>query len=343
MTPPTFHVNNVVVAYIEGIVMKNKIWISLCLLAVSAMTLCSCEYLAIRAAADKQASIKRLPSAENADALFWKILHNGDYAEIEGALNTLTAAYIDNPSDATTAAHIGWLHIWRLSERSRLDKVPPSIINDATLARRFFEEAVALKPEDARFLGFLGSATLAEGSIHKNEKEIREGYYTLRHSIDAWPEFNLFTAGYVLSRTPADSPQFKEGLDWQWKNADLCAGETVDRNNPSFKKYMALETTTGNKRVCWNSWIAPHNFEGFFMNMGDMLVKAGNWQTAQQVYANARLSKTYSSWTYKDELESRIKNAEENGEKFRRLDTAVQSDQKMMISSSHACMACHKN
>jgi len=39
---------------------------------------------------------------------------------------------------------------------------------------------------------------------------------------------------------------------------------------------MSKKTKEGKKRVCWNSWIAPHNFEGFFLNMGDMLVKSGD-------------------------------------------------------------------
>src|SRR6185503_12812995 len=118
-------------------------------------------------------------------------------------------------------------------------------------------------------------------------------------------EFNLFTAGYVMSRLPASSPRFKEGLEWEWRNLDVCIGERIDRANPDYAKYMALETRQGIKRVCWNSWIAPHNLEGFFLNMGDMLVKSGDWQTAQKIYANARLSKTYASWKYPSVLEER--------------------------------------
>jgi hypothetical protein len=32
----------------------------------------------------------------------------------------------------------------------------------------------------------------------------------------AWLELNLFTAGFVMSRLPPDSPQFREGLV-QWR------------------------------------------------------------------------------------------------------------------------------
>jgi hypothetical protein len=87
-------------------------------------------------------------------------------------------------------------------------------------------------------LGFFGAATLAEGTIHKDEKLIRGGYYILVESIHAWPEFNYFTAGFVMSPMPADSAQFQEGLEWQWRNLEECVNEKVDRKNPDYAKYM---------------------------------------------------------------------------------------------------------
>ncbi len=84
----------------------------------------------------------------------------------------------------------------------------------------------------------------------------------------------------------------------------------IERTHPDYSPYMVKETTEGRKRVCWNSWIAPHNFEGFFLNMGDMLGKSGDWQTAQKIYSNARLSRTYPVWTYRPVLEDRIARAQ---------------------------------
>jgi hypothetical protein len=153
----------------------------------------------------KPASPSRTELARQADAVFWQTLHGGRYDDTGKALEIQTAAYLENPGDATTAAHAGWLHIWRLAESSRLPQVPATITVDAVMARKYFEEAVRLQPGDARFQGFLGSATLAEASIHKDEKLTRRGYYILLDSVAAWPEFNLFTAGYSLSRLPADS------------------------------------------------------------------------------------------------------------------------------------------
>jgi hypothetical protein len=103
---------------------------------------------------------------------------------------------------------------------------------------------------------------------------------------------------------------------------------------------MSSETKEGQKRVCWNSWIAPHNFEGFFLNMGDMLVKSGDWQTAQKIYANAKLSRDYNSWKFQDVLEDRIKQAQSNVAVFNAPNET--SKTKMMINSEFSCMGCHQ-
>ena len=150
----------------------------------------------------------------------------------------------------------------------------------------------------------------------------------------------MFTGGFVFSRLPADSPRFRQGLEWQWRTLDICIGGRLDRANPDYTPYMGLETRTGKKRACWNSWIAPHNLEGFFLNMGDMLVKAGDWRTAQKIYANAKLPKEYATWAYRAALDERIAQAEANVARFRAAETSP--GPRMMIDSEFACMACHR-
>jgi hypothetical protein len=315
-----------------------------CAAALLAATLAGCSYMAVRSAPAKKASESRTEASLKADELFWQTLHSGRYEEIPASLNALKGAYLSNPNDAVTAAHIGWMHIWRLAEGSRLDRVAPTITDDAILARRYFQEAVQLNPNEARYLGFLASATMTEGSIHKDEKVTRRGSFLMQDAIRAWPEFNLFTAGYGASRLSPESERFKQALEWQWQTLDLCAGEKIDRANPVFRRYLSLVTTEGPKRACWNSWIAPHNFEGFFLNMGDMLVKSGDWQIAQKIYTNAKSSPTYAQWKFRDVLEARIADAQANVEIFNAAqDNADKARRRIMIASPFACMACHQS
>jgi hypothetical protein len=313
------------------------------MVAAAATLLGGCAFMAEQTAPAKQAGNSRTEIAQRADALFWNTFHGGDYDGIARAMEAVKGAYLQSPTDPVSAAHVGFLHVWRIAERARLDATPPSITDDSALARRYFGEALALHPTEARYQGFLATTMLAEASIHKDERLRRRGYYAMLDAVDAWPEFNLFTAGYVLSNRPPESAHFKQGLEMQWRTLDLCSGTAVDRRNPEFSSYMHLETQTGPKRVCWNSWIAPHNFEGFFLNMGDMLVKAGDWAIAQKIYANAKLSGTYTGWKHRAVLESRIEQAQANVAAFNAPSRGKASgDAVMMVNSRFACMGCHQ-
>ena len=86
----------------------------------TAATLAGCGYFAVMVTPEKQASTAQTPRAKEADEYFWRTLHAGKYDELTPLITALTAAYLENPHDATIAAHLGFAHIWRLSERNRL-------------------------------------------------------------------------------------------------------------------------------------------------------------------------------------------------------------------------------
>ncbi|MGV3538788.1 MAG: tetratricopeptide repeat protein [Rufibacter sp.] len=300
----------------------------------------SCERLALFTSEKKRPSKEQTPLQLEANQYFWQQYHAGAYDSIPEVINRLTAAYLENPNDFLTTAHLGFTHMWALSERSR-KPLNPEITNHAVLAQKYFKEAYQLNPSDARVHGFLASTYLAEGKIDKDDRKTVEGYFMMKRAIQQWPEFNYFTGGYVLSQLPKDHPRFKEALEWQWKNLDVCACEKVDRKTVAYAQYLPQETKTGEKRACWNSWIAPHNFEGFFLNMGDMLVKNGDWETAIKAYQNAKLSTTYQEWPYKEVLEKRIKNAKENVVHFNQP-VLGDDDRTIMVNSSFSCTGCHQ-
>jgi hypothetical protein len=297
--------------------------------------------LAVWLAPPKTASNVQTEAAKRANEKFWAALHGGRYEELPAVIEALTGAYLENPRDPETAAHIAFSHIWFANERARLDKPSARITEHFLLARRYFAEAVRLAPADERFKGFLATMELVEAKIHGDEKLLRRGYFDLMAAVDGWPEFNLFTAGYVFSGLPYTDPIYAEALAYQWRNLDACADQKIDRRTADITKFIGLETTTGRKRACWNSTIAPHNFEGFFLNMGDMLVKQGDVGTARRVYANARLSRTYSQWPYRRVLEERIAQAEENVALFRNPKDS-EKIRTPMIHSAFACMGCHQ-
>jgi hypothetical protein len=291
---------------------------------------------------------ERAPLAVMADSLFWRIFHAGAYDQIPRAMRVLKAAYLQDPSDHRTAAHVGYLHAWQLAERARLDSARPEITDHAVLARRYFDQASARGgKEDPRLLGFGAVFRMTEGDIHRDETLWADGLARGRRAIDAWPEFNWFTLGYVLSARPDTSALFHEALEMQWKTMAACSRTAIDRADPRPEVALAAESTDTDvrrRRACWNSWIAPHNLEGFFLNMGDMLVKAGDWRTAQKIYRHAQAMRSYSSWPFRNVLEERIRDAERNVSIFRRgtIDGRPTGDPAIMVRSSFACTACHQ-
>ncbi|MGO8993462.1 MAG: hypothetical protein ACLQVI_09035 [Polyangiaceae bacterium] len=297
--------------------------------------------IAVASAPSKKVAASRDPATNVADDLFWQTFHGGHYDAIQPAIEAMTEVYVRTPRDAVTAARIGWLHTWRVAERARNPSAPATITDDVVLAKKYFREASMLVPSDARYLGFLATQVLAEAHIDQDERETREGYFMLLDAVKAWPEFNLFTAGYVVSDAPVESAQFKAGLEQQWRNLDVCVDEPFSRTAPDYARYMALDTKVGPKRACWNSWIAPHNIEGFFLNMGDMLVRSGDWRTAVAIYGNAKASREYSSWKFQGVLEQRIAHAKENVGRFNHPESVAEA--VIMLDSTFACMACHQD
>ena len=126
------------------------------------------------------------------------------------------------------------------------------------------------------------------------------------------------------------------------------AKSLIGKNQEIIFKIMLDKENSGdihNKRACWNSWIAPHNVEGFYMNMGDMLVKKGDWEKAIEIYQLAKDVPQYDTWDFKETLEKRIVNAEKNVNNFHeKLNGAEKNelDNVMLVNSSISCMSCHK-
>jgi hypothetical protein len=211
--------------------MRTNTAIPLVMLAVAAS---GCASIAIATAPTKKAAPDDSPAAKAANATFWATLHGGRYDDIGIALDKLETVYLAHPEDPRVAAHIGFLHIWRLAERARRDGVGPTITDDMSLARRYFDEAVRLDPSDPRFRGFLAATTMGEASIHHDEKLTRTGYFAMKDAVDAWPEFNRFTRGYVMSRLPFDDDRYRSAVEDQWVNLDECVGEKVDPQEHRF-------------------------------------------------------------------------------------------------------------
>jgi len=302
---------------------------------------------AISSAEKERPSITQSVTSKEANSYFWDNFHAGNYDSISQIIKKLNIALNENPNDLVSTEHLGFVHIWALSERQRLSSPDPSIAENLHLARQYFEKACKMDETDPRILGFFADMLLDEGFRLNNTKEQTEGLVTGLKAVKQWPQFNKFTIGYAFSALPPGDKNFKLGLKWQYESMNDCACNASNVNTLSNQeKTEAIKSCNSEKikRACGNSWIAPHNLEGFFLNMGDMLVKNGQWEEGIKIYKLAKISDTYDKWIYKNVLEDRITNARENTAAFNKpLNEIDLKNQKvMMINSRFSCMSCHQ-
>jgi len=309
--------------------------------AVAVSLLAGCAEVAIRSAPAKQPRASQSDLAQNATRAFWENFYEARYENIPQVQMLLTAAYLENPNDPRLALLLAHTHLWKVSERARLSPVPPEITDHLILAERYFAEARQLAPDDDRILGWLGSVKLALGTIHRDERVTREGYFMVKGTAAAYPQFADFTLSYTLVGQPHDSSRFTEAVAAMWENLDLCFGHRYDRVRPvlEWAPVAALRTDSGLASVCWNTALVPHNVEGFFLHFGDVLLKNGQKEAAETTYRFIKTVPEYATWRYKPTLEERLANLDDWMARLRGADRA--NDPPYMLNSVIACLGCH--
>jgi len=299
--------------------------------------------------ADEKDSLQkeRTEQAIEADESFWDFTHGKDYQRFNHVLDSLNEAQLRDPKDVYTTAHIAWTNFWAFAEGvGKGIAQPDNVLQYMQNAEQSFAKAHELAPNEPRILGFLGYARLALGGTTDNIDLIVKGQADVARSIELWPEWGLFGAAYGLdARSPYNSPQFEQALGYYWTNMDVCANTQVDRQYPDWAAYVGEPVLQGPDRACWNSWIAPYNGEGFFLVVGDALVKAGNIEVARIIYNNAKLYDNYNSWPYRDFLERRINNINENIENFRQPiapNQPADPETSLLVRTRISCAICHR-
>jgi len=292
--------------------------------------------------------IERTELARKADNEFWDLIHGTKkYSNFDAVISKLTAAQQADPLDVYTTAHIGFANMWAVSEGIAYGVTPAA---NAFLFLTEAEQALAVAssfaPDEPRILGFLGYSRVSLGAATQNTILLGKGIADITRSVELWPEWGHFGAAYGIdAQAPFNSPSFQQALTHYWDTLDACANTIVDRTNPDFMSYLVQETLVGPDRACWDSWIAPYNLEGFFLVMGDALVKAGETDIALIIYNNAKLLRHYDSWPFKALLEDRISNVNLNVKIFRRTPIPGQANESktnLLAGTVISCAVCHR-
>jgi hypothetical protein len=176
--------------------------------------------------------------------------------------------------------------------------------------------------------------------MSNNPNIIAQGDQMLDYAVYQFPEFNNFNRWAAHNTDPNNSDSYKKALDSVWQGLDACAGTTIDRNNPDIGPYLHLQTAVGRKKACWSEGdLAPHSLEGYMLNLGNGLVKAGNVEAARIIYANARYAKNYAEWPYRQVLET-IAASDLNARAALYADSDPTNDPPLGVPN-RSCVYCH--
>jgi hypothetical protein len=301
---------------------------------------------------DKRPSKVETSEAAFANEFMWEQFHRGNYDSIPSVLEKLNKAYQLDPNDAKVTAHLGYIYLWAFSERIRKNS-QDRILENIFLSNRFFKEAIILNPKDARLYGFQSAVQMCEGALTNNLELLAQSYFGSLKAIRKWPAFNKFALGYVESQLDTGSRMYKQGLNYQWEIVKECAEEKLTKEKIMEEPlkvfahlYKEIDSSKDAeiKRACGNSWIAPHNWEGFFLNFGDMLVKAGKLEEARVIYSAVKISPSYADWIYKDIIDARIEEMNLNVQAFNKKQNLIElpGKRQMMINSEISCAGCHQ-
>lgn len=300
---------------------------------------------------DEKSSASKSALAISANQFMWDNLHQGNYDSIPAIISRLKAAYDKNPDNIDVTAHLGFTYLWSFCERGR-GKIDSGLISNVFQSNRYFKEAIKLDPSDARLYGFQSATDICEGAIKKNLPMMAKGYMNSLLAIGKWPQFNKFAFSIVGSQRKKNTMVYKLGMKYQWQLIDECSCKKLDEKTVMAAPdsvlrdlIVELENSTDykTKRACWNSWIAPHNLEGFFLNFGDMLVKEGQLEEAKEMYEAAKLAPSFNEWVYKDIIDERIRDLKLNRVEFNKpLDLYTSNTHQIFINSTISCVGCHQ-
>jgi tetratricopeptide (TPR) repeat protein len=273
---------------------------------------------------------------------FFDSFHAARYSEAEDRAAALDAAAEADPEHGPLAFDRALAHTWHVTEAGRDPSPDPEALEaEAASLVGLFQTAYEKNPDDDRVGCFLGVTLMNAGRATRNDELTQQGVAVLDQAVQAWPEFNLFCVGLAYDHLPASHPDFARAVDAAFETMDVCYGGPIDRDNPDISPYLDQATDEGIKRVCWNDWIAPHNWEGFYMWMGDILVKQGRIDAALVAYNNSTLSTDYANWPYRSLLEERLDSDLEAKAALYQDDDPANDPPFAGEEVSRSCAVCH--
>lgn len=266
------------------------------------------------------------PGAAAGEAAFWDTLW-ADRPRADETLELLTRAVRRDPRDGRSQFLLGMLRLYRSAgDPTSFDFAHPTPEGMAEIraAQEPFARAVELLPLDTRVPGFRAAATYADGFVHGDAMQTALGLSRLDEAVAANALFNAFDLFAVVAPiTPGGSAYYQSRI--------LGLVDFILKDNLTCPAVVP--------HTCSNDGMAPHNFEGTLIELGDLYAKGGRLADAQQWYAFARALGQSFHYRYQAIADERVAHAADRVALYQDADPG--NDPPILGGGGAGCVYCH--
>ncbi len=278
------------------------------------------------------------PVQESATGKAYDALTAGEQEKVTEVIADVDDAVTKDPSDGRSTFYSAIMRFWQLGEEIDLPANAADELAEAQTMIDRFRSAQAMLPNDDRAPAFGGLAKVIIGNIVGDTKMHSEGIGDIEKGIQIFPSYSHFLRALASAESPADSDDFQAVLPEMQAVLDACG---LGNAASGQMKYLAGPLPSA-LRPCNDEGIVPHVWEGFLLNYGDMLLKAGKGaDAARAMYEGAKLSPRFDRWPFAAALQDRIDHADERAALY--ADGDASNDPKLWMQDGHICTGCHQD
>ncbi len=277
---------------------------------------------------DPERLVTHRPSASAAagEAAFWDTLW-ADRPREAAALALLENAVRRDPRDGRSQFLLGMLHLYRAGgDPTIFDFMHPTETGKREVrdAQVHLDRAVELLPRDTRIPGFRAATTYANGFVHGDPTLVARGLQQLDESVAVNPLFDAFDLFAVVAPVvPGASDYYQQRV--------LGLVDFILKDN--------LDCPAIVPHTCSNDGMAPHNFEGTLLELGDLYAKGGRLDDARLWYGIAQGVGRSFGYRYQGIADERVAHAAERVALY--LDADPTNDPRLLGGGGAGCVYCH--
>jgi hypothetical protein len=262
----------------------------------------------------------------------------GKSDDVADVVASVDAQATKDPGDGRAMFYSAIMRLWEFGERVGLPSDALGVLDESKAMLERFAQARTLLPMDQRVAGFQGLANVEVGRTLGDGDMISEGMTHLDEDIAIFPAYAHFLRALASVDTPANSDDFASVIPNLEAVVQTCGSDASATGELAYDPGPLPSAL----RVCNDEGIVPHVWEGFLVEYGDALLKAGQGADAARAkYRSAMNAPRFDEWPYASELQDRIDHADQRAGLY--ADGDPGNDPTLWNQEGHICRGCHQD